>query len=469
MGYERKRGKLEQFNALLRAEQSGDAAAAAFSDIVGDCAQLGAIKYVITLDTDTQLPRDAAQALVGNLAHPLNRPVIDPARGRVTEGYAILQPRASISLPSACRTRFTRLFAGEAGIDPYTREVSDVYQDLFGEGSFIGKGIYDVDAFRQAVDGRFPENRILSHDLLESGYASSGLVTDIDLVEEHPATYTAEASRRHRWIRGDWQIAGWLLPKVPGPAGRVRNPLTPLFLWKVFDNLRRSLVPPALLLLLIGGWLWTSVPAWWWTALVAAVLLLPAVLDALIELLRKPQERDWLAHFKLTGMAALRPLALAALFIRSPLHDWAGWAPLLLLWLAAPAIMWWISSPRRPPAQHLSGEQQLFLRALARRTWRYFADFVTAEEHWLPPDNFQNYPSPVIATRTSPTNIGMALLANQAAYDFGYLTAGELLTRTADSFATMERLERYRGHFYNWYDTRNLQALRPHYVSAVRV
>src|SRR3569623_1965032 len=211
MGYERKRGKLEQFNALLRAEQSGDAAAAAFSDIVGDCAQLGAIKYVITLDTDTQLPRDAAQALVGNLAHPLNRPVIDPARGRVTEGYAILQPRASISLPSACRTRFTRLFAGEAGIDPYTREVSDVYQDLFGEGSFIGKGIYDVDAFRQAVDGRFPENRILSHDLLESGYARSGLVTDIDLVEEHPATYATEASRRHRWIRGDWQIAGWVV------------------------------------------------------------------------------------------------------------------------------------------------------------------------------------------------------------------------------------------------------------------
>src|SRR3569623_912950 len=533
-GYERQRGKLEKYSALLRAEQTGDAAGAAFSDIVGDCAQLGAIKYVITLDTDTQLPRDAAQALVGNLAHPLNRPVFDPARGRVTEGYAILQPRASISLPSACRTRFTRLFAGEVGIDPYTREVSDVYQDLFGEGSFIGKGIYDVDAFRLAVDGRFPENRILSHDLLESGYARSGLVTDIDLVEEHPATYTAEASRRHRWIRGDWQIAGWLLPKVPGPAGRVPNPLTPLFLWKVFDNLRRSLVPPALLLLLIGGWLWTSVPAWWWTALVAAVLLLPAVLDALIELLRKPQERDWLAHFKLTGMAALRPLALAlltltalpydalicldaiwrsavrmlfthrglllwhtrryarrnacrslgdfyreiwiapvlalvlaALFIRSPVHDWPGWAPLLLLWPAAPAIMWWISSPRRPPAQHLSGEQQLFLRALARRTWRYFADFVTAEEHWLPPDNFQNYPSAVIATRTSPTNIGMALLANQAAYDFGYLTAGELLTRTADTFATMERLERYRGHFYNWYDTRNLQALRPHYVSAV--
>ena len=180
---------------------------------------LGSIRYVITLDTDTQLPRDAARTLIGNLAHPLNRPVFDAARGRIVEGYAILQPRASISLTSAGQSRFTRLFAGESGIDPYTREVSDVYQDVFGEGSFIGKGIYDVDAFRQAVDGRFPENLILSHDLLESGYARSALVSDVELIEEHPASYAIEASRRHRWIRGDWQIAGWLLPRVPGPPG----------------------------------------------------------------------------------------------------------------------------------------------------------------------------------------------------------------------------------------------------------
>ena len=214
MGYERKRGKLEQFNALLRGEEQ-----TAFSDIVGDASILASIKYVITLDTDTQLPRDAARTLIGNIAHPLNRPVYDADKGRIVEGYAILQPRASISLTSAGQSRFTKLFAGESGIDPYTREVSDVYQDIFGEGSFIGKGIYDVDAFRQAVDGRFPENLILSHDLLESGYARSALVTDVDLIEEHPASYAMEASRRHRWIRGDWQLAGWLLPRVPGPPG----------------------------------------------------------------------------------------------------------------------------------------------------------------------------------------------------------------------------------------------------------
>ena len=287
---------------------------------------LGSIKYVITLDTDTQLPRDAARTLIGNLAHPLNRPVYDADKGRIVEGYAILQPRASISLTSAGQSRFTKLFAGDSGIDPYTREVSDVYQDIFGEGSFIGKGIYDVDAFRQAVDGRFPENLILSHDLLESGYARSALVTDVDLIEEHPASYAIEASRRHRWIRGDWQLAGWLLPRVPGPPGsngsiepneskakRQPNPLTALSVWKIFDNLRRSLVPPSLLALLAGGWLFGPGPAWLWTLLVAGVVFLPTLLSTVIELIRKPEERDWLVHLILTGKSAGRPLTLALL------------------------------------------------------------------------------------------------------------------------------------------------------------
>ncbi|MBU1397205.1 MAG: cyclic beta 1-2 glucan synthetase, partial [Gammaproteobacteria bacterium] len=291
MGYERKRGKLEQFNARLRGE-----AQTAFSDIVGDPSIFKSIQYVITLDTDTQLPRDAARTLVGNLAHPLNRPVYDAAKGRIVEGYAILQPRASISLTSAGQSHFARLFAGDSGLDPYTREVSDVYQDVFGEGSFIGKGIYDVDAFRQAVDGRFPENLILSHDLLESGYARSALVTDVELIEEHPASIAIEASRRHRWIRGDWQLAGWLLPRVPGPSNGARakrqaNPLSALSLWKLFDNLRRSLVPPALLALLAGGWLLGPGPGWLWTLLVVAVILLPSLLSAAIELVRKPEER----------------------------------------------------------------------------------------------------------------------------------------------------------------------------------
>jgi cyclic beta-1,2-glucan synthetase len=535
MGYERKRGKLEQFNALLRGGER-----TAFSEIVGDVSILSSIKYVITLDTDTQLPRDAARTLIGNMAHPLNRPVFDAKKGRIVEGYAILQPRASISLTSAVQSRFSKLFAGESGIDPYTREVSDVYQDVFGEGSFIGKGIYDVDAFRQAVDGRFPDNLILSHDLLESGYARSALVTDVDLIEEHPDSYAIDISRRHRWIRGDWQIAAWLLPSVPGPEGgddlaskpkRQPNPLSALSMWKIFDNLRRSLVSPALLALLLGGWLFGPVPVWFWSLSIIAVIFLPSLLSSAIEFIRKPKERDWLVHLIQTSRATGRPLAhgcltlallpydtlicldaiarsgVRMLFTRRGLLTWHTpayarrntrrtlidfikemWiapvmvlalafslngvellfcAPVLLLWLLSPALAWWISQPLVSPVPDLSTEQRLFLRASARRTWRYFADFVGPENNWLPPDNFQEYPEPVIASRTSPTNIGMSLLADLSAYDFGYLSAGEFLERAENTLATMEKLERYRGHFYNWYDTRTLQPLQPQYVSSV--
>ncbi|MFH1217541.1 MAG: glucoamylase family protein [Pseudomonadota bacterium] len=537
MGYERKRGKLEQFNALLRGGTR-----TAFSDIVGDPTILSSIKYVITLDTDTQLPRDAARSLIGNIAHPLNRPVYDADKGRIVEGYAILQPRASISLTSAGQSRFTKLFAGEAGIDPYTREVSDVYQDIFGEGSFIGKGIYDVDAFRQAVDGRFPENLILSHDLLEGGYARSALVTDVDFIEEHPASYAMEASRRHRWIRGDWQLAGWLLPRVPaGPfssnglqENRQQNPLSALSVWKIFDNLRRSLVPAALFLFLAGGWLFGPGPAWFWTLLVGVVVILPSLLAVLIELIRKPKERDWQLHLALTGKSVGRPFMLALLTVallpydtlicldailrsgvrmlftrrglllwhlpsyagrnarRTPIDffkemwiapisslalgfvlcqirspEWFFWAPALLLWLVSPIVGWWISIPLLSPAPDLTADQRSFLRASARRTWRFFADFVGPQDNWLPPDNFQEYPASLIASRTSPTNIGMGLLANLAAYDFGYIPAGEFLRLTENTLATMEKLERYRGHFYNWYDTQTLKPLFPHYVSSV--
>ena len=538
MGYERKRGKLEQFNSLLRG-----GAQTAFSDCIGDRAIFASIRYVITLDTDTQLPRDAARTLVGNMAHPLNRPVYDASRRRIVAGYAILQPRASISLISAGQSRFSKLFAGESGIDPYSRQVSDVYQDLFGEGSFIGKGIYDVDAFRQSVDGRFPEHLILSHDLLESGYARSALVSDVELVEEHPASYSTDASRRHRWIRGDWQLASWLFARAPGaplaaaegqPATWQANPLTALSRWKILDNLRRSLVAPALLALLVGGWLWTQGSVGWWMLLIVGVVFIPTLVGAAIEIVRKPAERSWWVHLSMSSKSVARPvgldllkivflpydallcldaiwrsgvrmlftkkgllvwqlrryairnarhtltdfyremwvapvtvLVLAVMLWQSRPTQWWFWAPVLLLWLLAPVLGWWISKPLLPVLPNLTNEQQFFLRTTARRTWRFFAQFVAPLDNWLPPDNFQDYPMQAIATRTSPTNIGMSLLANLAAHDFGYIGIGELLQRTENTFVTMEKLERYRGHFYNWYDTRSLQPLLPNYVSSV--
>src|SRR5687767_11714618 len=277
MGYERKRGKLAEFNALLR---SGPAEC--FSEIVGDVGVLRSVKYVITLDSDTQLPRDSARQLAGTMAHPLNHPVFDEARGIVTEGYSILQPRVGVSLPSAGRSWFGRLFAGDAGIDPYTRAVSDVYQDIFQEGSFIGKGIYDVDAFERALSGRFPDNTVLSHDLLEACHARSALISDVELYEEHPSRYNVDINRRHRWIRGDWQITQWLLSRVPGPdARRIANPLSGLSQWKIFDNLRRSLVPVALIFLLVGSWLLLPGHGGEGTLLVLALVALPGLSSVL--------------------------------------------------------------------------------------------------------------------------------------------------------------------------------------------
>ena len=530
MGYERKRGKLIEFNALLRGGPT-----LSFSEIVGEVSFLPAIKYVITLDTDTQLPRDAARQLVGTMAHPLNRPEFDAERGVVLEGYSILQPRIGVSLPSSRRSWFVRLLAGDAGIDPYTREVSDVYQDVFQEGSFIGKGIYDVDAFQRALGNRFPENTILSHDLIEACYARSGLVSDVQLYEEHPSRYNVDIDRRHRWIRGDWQITQWLLPRVPGPdALSIANPLSALSRWKIFDNLRRSLIPVALMAFLIGTWFFVPELGAWRTLIVIALITLPGLLALLVNTLQKPTDLPWTQHLHATAGASGRQIGQMFLTIaflpfdayislnaisktlvrllvtRKRLLEWQTssdaerasrsdldsfyikmWiAPVVALavlfslatfasarlfleililgiWIIAPGIAWWISLPIKPPAPDLTDIQTLFLKRTARRTWHYFETFVTAEENWLPPDNFQEIPVRMIATRTSPTNLGLALLANLAACDFGYLSVGGMIRRTQDTLATMDGMERYRGHFYNWYDTRTTQPLPPLYVSSV--
>ena len=531
MGYERKRGKLAALNALLR-PPLGLEEKNVFALVVGDTSVLPGVKYVITLDTDTQLPREAAWQCVGTMAHPLNRARFNAERQRVCEGYGILQPRVAPSLPGANRSSYARMCGGEAGIDPYTRAVSDVYQDVFGEGSFIGKGIYDVDAFEQSLKGRFPENRILSHDLLEGCYARAGLLSDVELFETDPALYSSDVKRRRRWIRGDWQILRWLLPRVPGPAGRsLRNPLSALSRWKIFDNLRRSLVPAAATLLLLLAWCRLSRP-WLWTFTVVAILTAPSILTSLFEAFRRPDDILWSQHLAAVARATRRRLAqtgfgLACLpyeayfsldailrtlwrmaITRKRLLEWAPsgnerggasiiasvkamWiAPviataayiflanqrstvllpavlLLGLWFLAPVMAWWMGLPILVHRARLNPEQVVFLRKLARKTWGFFETFVTAEDHWLPPDNYQEQPLAVVAHRTSPTNMGLALLANLAAYDFGYIGAGELIERTSRALASMQTMERHLGHFYNWYDTQTLRPLTPLYISTV--
>ena len=528
MGYERKRGKLADLNWLLRGGPRDN-----FSCVVGDITVLTNVKYIITLDTDTRLPRNCARQLVETMAHPLNRACWDEGKECVSEGYGILQPRVSMSLPGANRSYYARLFGGEPGIDPYTRMVSDVYQDVFAEGSFIGKGIYDLDIFERALKDRFPEGQILSHDLWEGCYARSGFVSDVELYEDHPSRYSADVKRRHRWIRGDWQLLGWLWSKVPSSNGcKQKNTLSILSQWKLFDNLRRSLVPGALMIILLMGWTVLSSPCFW-TGVVLGIIFLPALIVSILDAFHKSKDvlleqhlqtvmystgwrfaqraftlvclpyetyfsldaivrtsvRMLITHKRLLEwsvstdkdgtktdlinsfrLMSVTPVSAIAVFIFLMVSDplaFRSVAPILLLWVSSPAVAWWISRPlKRCPAK-LDLNQSLFLRKLSRKTWNFFEVFVGQEDSWLPPDNYQENRSVKIAHRTSPTNIGLSLLANLSAYDFGYITGGVLIARTEKTFRTMETLKRYKGHFYNWYDTQSLEPLVPMYISTV--
>jgi hypothetical protein len=505
MGHERKRGKLNDFNALLRGRSD------AFAVKVGDLSVLPSIRYVVTLDGDTQLPLDTARELIATMAHPLNRPVMDPVRATVRSGYAILQPRISISMESAGRSRLAAIYSGQTGFDPYTTAVSDVYQDLYGRASFTGKGIYDVCAFEAAAGERFPENTLLSHDLLEGEHARVGLVTDLEFIDDYPSTYESYSKRKHRWVRGDWQIGGWLL------GGRKSgNPLSLLSRWKIVDNLRRSLLEIALLAVLLTG----QAPFY-----AIALVLFPGYVELLFALLRLPPPRFWPSYLReaayqfgrahldallqlafLPHQACLMADAIVRTLVRRHitrrrLLEWQTMAqseatasrgfdltrlylylcpllaiplallcraPILLLelWIASPLVAMWLNGRNSRPQPVAEGSDPDFLRTIALRTWRYFTDFAGPESNWLAPDNVQEDP-PARAHRASPTNLGLQLAVHVTAHDFGYVTHQELAMQLYQTLAAIGRLERKHGHFYNWYDTQSLQPLPPLYISTV--
>jgi cyclic beta-1,2-glucan synthetase len=532
IGWERKRGKLHELNRLLRG-----ATDTTYSAIDGRPPVVPTdVRYVMTLDADTRLPRGAARRLVGKLAHPLNHPRLDPDTHRVVEGYAVLQPRVTSALPfSREGSLLQRVLSGPGGIDPYAFAVSDVYQDLFGEGSYTGKGIYDVDMFEAALVNRLPESCVLSHDLLEGTFARAGLVSDIEVIEEFPSRYDVLTARQHRWARGDWQLLPWIFGRgrdARSDAGSTAIPLVGR--WKMLDNLRRTLSAPAALSVLVVSWTLPIRTAAVWTAFLCAMIAVPPLLPviagviprrlgiskrshvrALLEDTRIALSQTFFCLTLLAHQAWLMADAISRtlfrLFVRRRLLEWVtaaqakyslpldvggfyrrmaggigvavavavivAWsgqsggavaAPFLLLWISAPAVAQWAS---RPPAQPIatptSVAETSALRLIGRRTWRFFETFVTAEDHMLPPDNFQEDPSPVVAHRTSPTNVGLYLLSVAAARHFHWIGTVEMVERLEATLATLRQLDRFRGHFYNWYDTRDLRPLDPKYVSSV--
>ena len=519
IGRERKRGKLEDLNALLVGQGRQEMLVAGSLPFP--------MRYVITLDADTQLPVTSARRLVETIAHPLNRVEIDAVTRTRKRGFTIVQPRVSIALPGATATRFTRVFADTAGTDPYCQSVSDAQQDLFGEAIFHGKAIYDVQAFRSTVGDRFPAETLLSHDLIEGAHVGVALASDIELFENLPLNYVSYCQRQHRWIRGDWQIAPWILRRVPAKGGRTEpNPLTLVNRWRILDNLRRTLVPVASLLLLLFGWLISAAPGAW-SLVVGLAIVIPGFAPLLDRLARHIQgsvrgwqgaadelvravvmiaflpHQAWLSVDAIARVAyrrfisrrhllqwqtaesagaqtdrhtrvirrhmlivsGLSVLLTMVLFVR---HAFAPTSVFLALWVVSPALMRWLGRPvPLLKRDRISVEDKHFLRRLARRTWRYFDDLVNAGTNWLPPDNSQLALRVEVAQRTSPTNIGLWLTSALAGADFGYLTVTDFLNRCTQSMATLDRLERYEGHFLNWYNTSTLDPLTPRYVSTV--
>jgi hypothetical protein len=524
MGWERKRGKLLDLNQLLRGQYDR------FPVKVGDLSTLPKVRFVITLDTDTELPRGSAHRMVGAIAHPLNQAIIDPVNNIVVAGYGILQPRVGISVQCTARSRLAAIFAGETGLDPYTRAISDVYQDLYGEGTFAGKGIYEVDAISRVLDRRFPRNALLSHDLVEGAYARAGLTTDIVVIEDYPSHYSAYNRRKHRWLRGDWQIVEWLTDRVRDQSGaRVPNPISLVSRWKILDNLRRSLVEPATCVLLLFGWLVMGHP-FLWTLVTICILFVPAWVEFAIALIRATLARQarmahealgnllaanftilltltLLAHQTLLSLDAVVRALVRHVVTRERLLDWEtaeevelgkrqtpvdryiDWMPFLaiglglLIWLArqqslpaaAPILgLWacskllalWLNGSPLEAAPEIARKDVRFLRRTALHTWRYFAQFSSQEHNWLVPDNIQDNPRKVAAS-VSPTNMGLLLNARQAANELGYITVPELVELTRNTLHTLIRLPKYRGHLMNWYDTRTLEPKPPFFISSV--
>jgi cyclic beta-1,2-glucan synthetase len=527
MGWERKRGKLLDFNEFLRGGEDR------FPVKTGDTSLLQEVRYVITLDSDTQLPRDSAGRLVAAMAHPLNRALIDPMTNTVRDGYGVLQPRVGISVNSVHRSRLAYIYSGQTGLDIYTSAVSDVYQDLFAEGIFTGKGIYEVDVFRRVLGERFPSNAILSHDLIEGAYSRTGLVTEVEIIDDYPSHFSAHSRRKHRWVRGDWQILRWLFPKVPDANNAsVPNPLSFISRWKILDNLRRSVIEAATFILFLACWFVLPGSPARWTIAALALLLIPSYVQgglALLSQWNSPQKLAgvkqvvddfvtsqinvlvflaFLPHQTLVTLDAIIRTVFRLTVSRRKLLEWETAAqsevekkrktpvdvylqltpllslliaaalfyfrpsalliaaPILVLWFFAKSAAKFLDRPVRPGRSEIKGKDEAYARRIALKTWRFFREYSTEEHNWLIPDNIQGEEE-TPAPRISTTNLGMLFNVQYAAYHLGILTLPRFAYTVGKSMETTKRLQRFHGHPVNWYDTRTLQPLEPLFISSV--
>lgn len=525
MGWERKRGKLEFLNKYLLHEPLGENIL-----YMGNPEALKGMQFVLTLDADTQLPRDQARMLIEVLAHPLNYPYVNSAHSGVDRGYTIIQPKVTTDFLHSKASRYSQIFSEPAFVDPYTKAISNTYQDLFNSSSYHGKGLYHLESFHKILSDRFPDNLILSHDLLEGNYARVGFASNIDLYDIFPKDYLTYATRQHRWMRGDWQIIDWLFPKVPTKhSGWQANTLAAIDRWKIFDNVRRIVLPIAILSLLVMGWMIPSI-ALYCTLLSILVPLIPCIqlcintlftysfsalksslidlkvllcrsiitisllpfdafnsLDAFVRVFyrrlishkhllqwtvcEEGQSNGSSKHTifmrELAAVSLFGLVVLACSFLLDP-FAWYLSLPICLLWALSPLIVSYIDQPvDLTTKDKLSDEDTKFLRKVARKTWRYFDELVGSKTHWMPPDNYQTVLNVEIAERTSPTNIGFWLLALVSAYDCKYISCDELIDKAINTIHELDKLERHEGHFLNWYNITTRDPLYPRYVSTV--
>lgn len=509
LGYERKRGMITEFNRFLLTGEQGT-----FQINTIQTNKIPKIKYIITLDADTELPMDTAKKLIGIMEHPLNKPVIE--NGVVTKGYGLIQPKVGISIQASTESLFSKIFAGSGGIDIYSTAESNVYQDVFGEAIFTGKGIYNLKVFQEVLEGQIPENMVLSHDLLEGSYLRCGLASDVEIIDGFPSRVNSYMIRQQRWTRGDWQIIKWLW----------KEPLNALSKYKILDNLRRSLVDILTFVLMLTG----HIP----TALL--VIFIPLIIDLLDRVLnlntsqKKSAIKDYLPiisglkgslyrgflnllfvpyKFVLMLEAIIKTLyrlfvskrnllewltaddaervlgknlksffremiitpilGIVLIFTISLINHDAVWlaATLTILWFLTPFISYEISLPEKPKKEKLLPEDKVFLLDIAKKTWNYFEDYMTVENNYLPPDNYQEKRKNVVVSITSSTNMGLGILAIISAYDLNFIAEEKMIELLKNTLNTIERLEKWHGHLYNWYNIKSLEVVNPKFVSTV--